>query len=447
MSFKHRKEALTELVERYRANFSHHWEHRHEFKEKLLTAHEAEFLPAALSLQEKPVSPAARFFAKVIMALVVVLLVWSIFGKVDIVVNATGKIIPSGNSKSVASVDVAKVLALHVREGQQVKAGDVLIDLDSSTSDAERDKAVGDYTMSVLQKESAHALINAVDKGMPPQLPPIHDVPAAQWLAEKQHLEAQYSDFTAKLKRLDGEIAHYAEELKLATKRASDYKELSLNHDVSEHAWMEKEQARITLAGQIVDGNNQRAAMITEATRTAHEQLLSGSKSAAASQQDALKANSFSKMKKLTSSVDGTVQQLNAHTVGGVVAAATPIMLIVPHGAQVEIEAFLENKDVGFVIEGQSVAIKIDAYDFTKYGTIAGKVIHVSRDAVADEKKGLLYSTRIMLEKSTIDVGGKKMNLSPGMSVNVEIRTGERRIIEYILSPLVRHKRESLNER
>lgn len=97
--------------------------------------------------------------------------------------------------------------------------------------------------------------------------------------------------------------------------------------------------------------------------------------------------------------------------------------------------------------EGQTAAVKIDAYEYTKYGTIPGRVVHVSRDAIKDEKKGLIYSVRVALDTMSIPVNGHDMELSPGMSVAVEIKTGSRRVIEYVLSPLLQHKRESLNER
>jgi hemolysin D len=222
---------------------------------------------------------------------------------------------------------------------------------------------------------------------------------------------------------------------------------LLAGHDVAYHDWLEKEQARVDLAGQLADARHQRNALIAETRRMAFDQLTEGSKAAAASGQDAIRSAAHSKLLKLLAPVNGSVHQLDVHTVGGVVAAATPLMQIVPENTQVEIEAFLENKDVGFVQEGQNAEVKIDAFEYTKYGTIAGKVLHVSRDAIDDEKKGLIYSTKIMLDKSEINVEGKEMPLSAGMSVNVEIKTGERRVIEYVLSPLMRHKRESLNER
>jgi hemolysin D len=447
MSLKYRKEAYIELFRRYRTTFTYHWQRRHLLSGKLLTEHEAEFLPAALSLQEKPVSPVARLLAMVLMALVAVLIAWAILGRIDIVVNASGKVIPSGYSKTIASVDVASVRALYVEEGQQVKAGDVLIELDTSASDAERDKADGDQSMALLQVARAKALIEALEREHPPQLPQFATVAEEKWLAAQQYLDGQYRDYIAKLRRIDGDIARFREALPLATQRAADYKALLLDHDVSEHAWLEKEQARVDLAGQLADARNQRGALIAETRRTAYDQLTEGSKVAAASGQDALRSDAHSRLLTLTAPVSGTVQQLDVHTVGGVVSAAKPLMQIVPLESRVEVEAFLENKDVGFVQEEQRAEVKIDAFEYTKYGTVAGKVSHVSRDALQDEKKGLIYSTKIALDTSRIAVEGKEMPLSAGMSVNVEIKTGDRRIIEYVLGPLIRHQRESLNER
>jgi hemolysin D len=447
MSLKHRMEAAAELLRRYKEIFGHHWEHRHLLTDKVLEEHEAEFLPAALSLQAKPVSPAGRLAGRVLMALVAVLLLWSFIGKVDIIVNASGKIIPSGYTKTIASVDVASVRALHVDEGQPVEAGDLLIELDTSASDAERDKAAGERGMAQLQIARARALIAAIDSGRPPKLSPVDSVPPEKWEDARAHLDGQYRDFAAKLQRIDGDIARYGEALPLATQRAADYKALLAEHDVSQHAWLEKEQARVDLAGQLADAKNQRSALVAEMRRTAYDQITEGIKIASASHQDALRSDAHSQLLKLTAPVAGTVQQLDVHTVGGVVAAAKPLMQIVPKESKVEVEAFLENKDVGFVYEGQEAQVKIDAFPYTKYGTIPGKVTHVSRDAIADEKKGLIYSTSIVLDQSTILIEGHEMPLSAGMSVNVEIKTGDRRIIEYVLSPLLQHKRESLNER
>ncbi|WP_342618389.1 HlyD family type I secretion periplasmic adaptor subunit [Rhodoferax sp. GW822-FHT02A01] len=447
MTLKHRGQAYVELLRRYKTIFVHHWQHRHALSALDLSEHEAEFLPAALSLQTKPVSPASRLLARVLMLLVVALVTWSVIGKIDIVVTATGKVIPSGYTKTIASVDVASVRALYVQEGQQVKAGDVLIELDTSATDAERDKAQGDTLAALLQAARAQALISAIDTGRPPHLAAMPQISQDLWRAENKHLEGQYRDYQAKLQRLDGDITRYSQALPLATQVASDYKGLLADHDVSYHAWLEKEQARVDLAGQLADARNQRTALIEETRRTAYDQLTDGSKAAASSTQDALRSDAHSKLLKLTAPVNGTVQQLEVHTVGGVVAAATPLMQIVPQSTQVEVEAFMDNKDVGFAQEGQNAEVKVDAFEYTKYGTLKGHVVHVSRDAIKDDKKGWIYSTKIALDQSSINVDGKNMLLSAGMTTNVEIKTGDRRIIEYVLSPLIRHQRESFNER
>src|ERR1035437_3638560 len=215
MSLRYRKEAFAELYRRYKSIFAHHWQHRQELSGKALADYEAEFLPAALSLQAKPVSPVARLLAMVLMALIVVLIAWAILGKIDIIVNASGKIIPSGYTKTIASVDVASVKALYVEEGQRVKAGDVLIELDTRATDAERDKAIGDQSTALLQVARAKAVIVAIERGRPPQLPSIDTVPKSQWQAEQQHLDGQYRDYIAKLQRINGDIARYGEALPL----------------------------------------------------------------------------------------------------------------------------------------------------------------------------------------------------------------------------------------
>jgi hemolysin D len=447
MSIKYRIEAYVSLLRHYRDIFQYHWKNRKEIDSGLFQAQEAEFLPPALSLQEKPVSPASRLTARVLMVFVGGFLLWSILGHIDIIVNAVGKIIPSERTKTIASVDVASVKALHVQEGQAVKAGDVLIELDATASDADRDKAQSDLMMATLQMARSRALIAAVDSMKPPQLPKIAGVPEDHLKAEQLHLDGQYRDFWAKLRHIEEEIRRYELALPLATQRAHDYQDLAKNHDVSTHAYLEKEQARIDLEGQLAEARSQRTALIEETKRVAYDTLTDAKKLAAESRQDALRSGSHSRLLKLTAPVDGTVQQLTVHTVGGVVPAAQPLMLIVPTQKIIEVEAFMENKDVGFVEEGQPAEVKIDAFEYTKYGTIPGRVTHVSRDAIQDEKKGLIYSVKVVLDKSSISVNGRDVPLTVGMSVNVEIKTGTRRAIEYVLSPLLQHGRESLNER
>jgi hemolysin D len=447
MTVKHRISAYWDLLKHYRTVFAYFWTRRKLMHTGLFNEQEADFLPAALSLQEKPISTTAKLTGRLLMLFVMVAVVWSILGHIDIIVNATGKIVPSGRTKTIASVDVASVKALHVQEGMPVKAGDLLIELDTSATDTEHDKAVGDASVALLQVARSKALIIAVDSLHPQHLAPIAGISGDQLRIEQSHLDGQYHDFMAKLSRTEGDIQRYGSALPLATQQAADYLALSKDGDVSVHAYLQKEQARIDLKGQLEDAKNQRSALITETKKDAEDALTEGNKDAESSQQDALRAGSHSKLLRLIAPVDGTVQQLTVNTVGGVVPAAQALMQIVPNEKQVEVEAFLENKDVGFVREGQEAEVKVDAYEYTKYGTIPAHVSHVSRDAIQDDKKGLIYSVKVTLDRPDINVDGKTMPLSAGLSVTVDIKTGTRRVIEYILSPLMQYQHEGLHER
>jgi hemolysin D len=149
----------------------------------------------------------------------------------------------------------------------------------------------------------------------------------------------------------------------------------------------------------------------------------------------------------LVAPVDGTVQQVAVHTEGGVVTPAQVLMVIVPKDAQVTAEVVVDNKDIGFVGAGQSAAIKLETFPFTRYGTVPATVKSVVADAVNDDKRGAIFPAVLRLDQASIDVDGKRINLSPGMNVTAEIKTGERRVIEYLLSPARRAVGESLKER
>ena len=447
MSTLHRLQAWRELARRYVQVFRHAWSQRDKLAAPNLRPDEAEFLPAALALQNRPVSPAARWVARLLMALVACAFAWSILGRIDIVVDAHGRIVPSSRTKTITSMEIGVVRALHVTDGQFVKAGERLVELDTRASDSDHDKAVGDQRSAQLQVARSRALLAALDTDTPPQLPALPGMPAEKLGEARRQLEDQWRDYDAKRERLNQDIARYADALPLATQRAKDYEALARAHDVSQHAWSEKEQARIDLEGQLHDARAEQAALKAETRRTAQDALYEAQRLLGDAAQDARRAQVHSELLLLDAPVDGTVQELAVHTLGAAVPPAQPLMEIVPRDGPVEIEAMLDNKDVGFVVEGQSAQVKIDAFSYSKYGTVPAHVAHVSRDAVQDEKKNWLYAVTIVLDKPTLSVEGKDVNLSPGMTATVDIRTGNRRVIEYVLSPLVEHAKESLRER
>lgn len=122
-------------------------------------------------------------------------------------------------------------------------------------------------------------------------------------------------------------------------------------------------------------------------------------------------------------------------------------MLLVPNDQPMEIDARLENKDIGFVHPGQTVEVKVETFPYSRYGTLRGRVSHLSRDAINDDKVGLTYLAKVQLERSSVHVNGRDVPLQAGMAVVAEISTGRRRVIEYLMSPLIEHMSESLHER
>ena len=469
-----RGEALLDLARRYAAVFGLAWRERQALDPPKRLAHEVDFLPAALSLQDRPVSPAPRVAMGLIVAFAVLALLWAIFGEIDIVATARGKIVPNDRTKIIQPIETATVKAIRVSDGQRVKTGDVLLELDATQAEADRQRYAGDLAAARSQAARAKALLAAVDEQRMPRLGSVPEVSAERLAQEQRLLDGQYGEYRARLARIDADLARREAEWRstrevvrkleqtapIARQRAKDFKNLVDQNFISQHGYLEKEQLRIEQEGDLAaqrsrlqelmaalaEGHEQRRGLVAETRRLALDSLDDAEKKIGALVQELVKASSRSRLLTLTAPVDGTVQQLAVHTLGGVVTEAQALMAIVPQDEAVEVEALVENKDIGFVDVGQRAAVKVDTFPFTKYGTIEAAVTQVSNDAISDEK-GLLYPMRARLAQATIRVEEKSVLLSPGMAVTVEIKTGKRRVIEYFLSPLLQYGDESLRER
>jgi hemolysin D len=318
-------------------------------------------------------------------------------------------------------------------------------------------------------------MLDAIDSDQKPALARPEQISDPQWLEAQQLFAGQVAEYRAKRDRADATLARRAAELRstqelvhkleltvpIAQQRAKDFKRLVDDSVVSRHDYLAREQARIEQEADLAnlrshlketeaalkEAESERRQLITESQRTALDSMNEGLQKVSALEQDYLKADTRGKLMQLKSPVDGTVQQLAVHTVGGVVTPAQPLMVIVPHDHALEIEAFIENKDIGFVKPGQDAEVKVETFPYTKYGTLHAKVLSVSHDAINDEKRGLIYSARIKMEQATLPVDGVDVQLTPGMAVSVEIKTDRRRVIDYFLSPLLQHTQESLRER
>jgi len=466
--------AIGDLLKRYGVAIRHAWRHREELDEPPRLRHEAEFLPAAIALKETPVSPAPRLAMWLLITFAVLALLWAIFGRLDVVVTAQGKIVPNERVKVIQPIETATVKVIHVEDGQTVKAGDTLIELDATAATADTARLENDLITARLQVARAEAFLQGLDDGGP-VLKDLLGIDAARLRDERRLLRSEWLEYKAELNRIEADIARREAEhrstgnvvnkieltLPIVRDRAEVFKTLHEKDVVSKQGYLERKRELIEQEGELatqsqmlqaieaalLEVKNQKAVHIAETRRVILESRREAEQKVTTNAQELIKARERARLMKLVAPVGGSVQQVAVHTVGGVVTPAQPLMVIVPTDDPLEVEAFVENKDIGFVSAGQKAEIKIETFQYTKYGTIHGTVKHVSSDAIQDEKRGLIYSSRVKLERATVRVGEKVVNLSPGMAVTVEIKTAKRRVIEYFLTPLIQHTSESLRER
>jgi hemolysin D len=454
-----------------------------------------EFLPAAIEIVETPASPAGRAIAVTIILFFAVAIGWAVFGHVDIIATASGKIVPTGNTKLIQPFETGVVRAIHVQDGQSVKTGDVLVELDTTINEAERDRIAKELIAAQLTVARLTAAIAGLANPDVSFDPPGRAEPA-QIELQRRFLHNQIEEVRAKLAHIDGQItqneanraavAGTVEKLTLSIpllRQRTDVRRTladkvlgsKIQYWEAQQDLVEHEQELVVQRARLEEAiaattalREQRRQTEAEYNRANFNDLADAQQKAASLKEALVQAEQRRQLQTLTAPVDGTVQQLAVHTVGGVVTPAQQVMVIVPAGARLEAEAMVSNRDIGFVHAGEPVEIKVDTFNFTRYGLIHGEVSSVSQDSIVRDKPAdragagkpgalaetsepqgqeLLYAARISLDRTQMQIDDKLINLSPGMAVTVEIKTGSRRIIEYLLSPLMRYKHESLRER
>jgi hemolysin D len=456
---------------------------------------ELAFLPAALEIVETPPSPIGRAIGVSVMALFCLALAWASFGTVDIVATAAGKIIPSGRTKIVQPFEIGVVSAIHVRDGQSVKAGEVLIELDPTMTEAERDHLRSDYISAALEVARLRAALSTRADPFEDFHPP-EGASASLTEMNRQFLLSEIAEQQRKIAAIDRQVAQKEAERNTITaaiaKIEATLPVLTQRVDIRKYLYDKDLGSKLTYLTEYQDLVSMRqeallqkskfeeadaaVAALTETRgqtaaeyrRARFEELAKAEQKAAGLAQDVIKAEQRTKLQVLTAPVDGVVQQVAVHTIGGVVTPGQALLAVVPLDSHLEIEAMVSNRDIGFVHAGQKAEVKVDTFSFTRYGLLHGEVINVSQDAITRDKpqdksndntpgaetassepKGqeMNYAARVSLERTQMQVDERLVNLSPGMAVTVEIKTGSRRIISYLMSPLLRYKQEMLRER
>ncbi|ARQ02894.1 hemolysin secretion protein D [Pseudorhodoplanes sinuspersici] len=455
-------------------------------------SHELAFLPAALEIVETPPSPVGRATAFALIGVFSAALIWAAVGTVDIVAVAPGKIISGGRNKTIQPFDTSVVRSILVRDGQSVKSGDVLIELDATMSTAEFERLRSDLQGAQLDTARLKAALAGKEDPLSAFTPP-KEAPSTLVQMHRRFLTSLITEQNAKLAAIDRQIAQ--KEAERATISASIEKlkatitPLQQRVEIREQLFQKELGSKLTYLTELQDlvGQRQeiliqqsrysetdaaiavltesRAKAVAEYERMLFDDLSKAEQKAAGLAQDVIKAEQRTSLQRLTAPIDGVVQQLAVHTIGGVVTPAQALMVIVPADSGLEIEAMISNRDIGFVEVGQDAEIKIDTFSFTRYGLLQGKILDISQDAItrnkpqddkqrggeasSSEPKGqeLVYAARVSLDRTQMEIENKRVNLSPGMATTVEIKTGSRSIISYLLSPLMRYKHESLRER
>ena len=460
-----------------------------------------EFLPAALEILETPLSPVRSSMILTICAFVVAALVWSYLGRVDIIATAQGKIQPIGRTKTIQPLETGKVLRLAVENGQTVKAGDLLVAFDPSEAKADEATLTSDILSRQAEVMRRGLALDAAAQRSATGPAQIHwdpgtpaDVAAregrvlagdlSQLSSTVASLAAQRAQKIAESDRLTSTIA--AQQTLVATlkQRVDMRTELFGRNAESKASVIDAQETYQTqqtnLAGQVGQLGEAKAGVLmaqrdiekSYATFIADnaQKLAEAARQVDDDRQKLLKAQVKTSHMQLFSPLDGVVQGLTVTTVGQVVSGGEQIMQIVPAGSALEIECYLPNGDSGFVKPGQPAVVKIESFPFTDYGTIGGHVTRVARDAIpqveaeqreenpvqsskaamfggAQRMQNLVFPVTLTLDKTSVKVDGADVALTPGMAVTVEVKTGTRRILSYIFSPLVETLSTAMKER
>lgn len=467
--------AIGDVLRRYGQVFRAAWAERRALEPIHRTREELAFLLAHLELAETPLSPAPRVSLWVIMALFCAALLWACLGKLEVVAVAPGKTVTSSRTKVIQPAETAVVHRILVHDGQRVKQGELLVELDATSTTADSTKAEEALISARLAAVRSAALVEAIAAGQPPVLTNEEELPAerfdatqrlalsefAAFAAKKQSLEAMVAQKQAELRTVESAITPLEQYLTISRTRVADYEKLLERGYVPKQDYLQRKQERISaerdLAGQrsrraelssaITGAKEELSVTVTDTRRQLLDELRQAREQIQQFEPEVAKTTQRNALMQLRAPVTGTVQQLAVHTIGGVVTPAQPVFSVVPENKPMEVEATVLNQDIGFVRAGQRATIKVESFPYTRYGYIEGVVESVSHDAIQDEKLGLIYRARVKMQKTELMVDGVKVRLTSGMALTAEIKTGKRRVIEYILDPLRRSVDESMRER
>lgn len=443
-----------------------------EREQQELSRDELEFLPEALEILRTPPSPLGRIVAWFCIAVLAVLFLWSYFGHIDEVAVARGKVIPSGYTKTIQVYDTGVVKNINVHDGSEVKKGDILVELDTTLTEADQahqSKEAAYYRLELKR-------LMAEQQGKPFQIDNTELFNPDDILFQTQLYNSRVAEYRTKQSILQRAIEQAREEVQiaentarklaarhaLAVERESSMKKLLEVGAVARFQYWEYLERLTDLEKDMAVQSNaiakarQNLLQSMETMQNATDayqkdimtQLVNDRRELHAVEEELKKAQERRRLSTVVAPIDGTVQGLTIHTLGGVVTPAQVLMMVVPNQTSVEVEAWVENKDIGFVYEGQDAEIKVETFNFQKYGVLEAELVEVSSDATEDKERGLIYRVLLRTKQSQFNLAnGRVVPLAPGMAVTAEIKTRQKRIIEYFTDPFIKYVKEGLRER
>ena len=426
-----------------------------------------EFKPLLSEIEDSPVSPLGRFTFWTVVSLIFVTILWLCIGKVDIVVNARGIIIPDGESKIIQPLETGVIKQILVQEGDFVKKGQLLISIDASTTDAQletvtrnleqskieakRLKAAGNNTpftkdnnnkteeyeiQQKLYKENLAAMNSSVNAKQQEITQINRQINSAE--AQKRDYKFQFKNADDRLQKLGNviDIIAYNEYQEAADKANSLRESVTRTEAEIQRLYAQKQQINNEIAQIKADFKAKNLTVLSDTQKKINE--LEASK----------EQIEFSNInQKITAPCDGYIDKLMIHTIGGVVTPAQELIALTPADTPLVIKSKVLNKDIGFIRVGMPVSIKIDTYDFQKYGILHGSVKSISQNSMEDEQLGPVYEIYITPKEDTFIIDGKEQKIATGMTLNAEVEIGKRRIIEFFIYPLIKYMDEGISVR
>ncbi len=434
-------------------------------------AQETEFLPSILEVTEQPASPVGRAVLWTLVALLIVGGIWVCVGEVDEVAVANGKVIPVGNVKIVQSQNKGAIKELDVKEGDYVEEGQTLLVLDTTKTQADVDqlkKQAAYYGMTVdrLQAEMQDA----------PFTPPADP----EGLLERKDIEAQVTLYESRRAKLaadqeknlaavqqaaagvegsQAQLAKYRALQQVAEEKEARLQELMEEDAISYFQLLEARATRVEYQrnaeateksileqqGKLAEARDLLATTDSTYRQDTMSQLVEAKAKYNATEEELKKAADTNQQSVIVAPISGRVNQLAVHTLGGVVSEGQALMMVVPDDATLEIEAYADNKDIGFIQQGQSAEVKVETFNFQKYGMVNATVDEISPDAGSNvQDKETYQKYRLTLGLENDDSG---IDLTPGMNVSAEIKIKKKKIIDFFLDPFRKYKDEALRER